>query len=327
MDVVEIHPRVFKINAPISQGVPPRKGGVVGLYLIKGERTALIDTGVYDSPETAIAPALAGQGLTLKDIDFVLNTHGHADHAGGNALFQSLSQAQFFISKRELPVSLGGDLASRARFFEPLKEIFGSQQFGAKLEDNALNSDERFRVDHLIGDKDTIDLGGSTILKVVALPGHTPGSVGYFWEREGILFAGDAIAGCGSRVGGLPIIFDPDAYGGSAAKLLEMPLRMLCCAHAYASFTLPGNQIRSGGDIKTFVQESAYVNEQIKLAATSAIQAEPNATLKRQGERLLEELPAEFMVSPLSEITATLWAAMGIFSFIWRARNLAKKNE
>ena len=101
MDVAEIHPRVTKINAPMSMGVPHRTGGGVGLYLIKGERLALVDTGVYNSPENAIAPALAERGLSLKDIDFVLNTHGHADHAGGNALFQSRSQARFFIAKNE----------------------------------------------------------------------------------------------------------------------------------------------------------------------------------------------------------------------------------
>ena len=207
----DIHPAVTRITAPMSMGVPRRPGGGVDLYLIRGEQNALIDTGVYNSPENAIEPALAELGLGLKDIDFVLHTHGHADHTGGNAAFQARSEARFFLSGNELPVLKGDSQPTRAEFYGPLREVFGDEQFQAKLDDHILNCGESFRLDELVDDGDVIDLGGDTRLRVVSLPGHTPGCVGYYWEREGILFAGDSIGGRGGRVGGMPIIYDTEA--------------------------------------------------------------------------------------------------------------------
>src|SRR4051794_13064994 len=73
-----ISERVFRIQAPFD-------GNAVHLYLIRGAKLALIDSGAADSPETAIGPALKNElGLDWPDLDYLLNTHGHADHAGGN---------------------------------------------------------------------------------------------------------------------------------------------------------------------------------------------------------------------------------------------------
>src|ERR687886_3057045 len=69
--------RVYRIQAPYE-------GNAVHLYLVRGARLALIDSGAADSPATAVEPALRELGLSWSDLDFLLNTHGHADHAGGN---------------------------------------------------------------------------------------------------------------------------------------------------------------------------------------------------------------------------------------------------
>src|ERR671935_3014797 len=69
--------RVYRIQAPYE-------GNAVHLYLVRGARLALIDSGAGDSPATAVEPALRDMGLSWSDLDYLLNTHGHADHAGGN---------------------------------------------------------------------------------------------------------------------------------------------------------------------------------------------------------------------------------------------------
>src|SRR5579864_9055500 len=69
--------RVFRIQAPFD-------GNAVNLYLVRGAKLALIDSGASDSPQAAVEPALRELGLSWSDLDFLLNTHGHADHAGGN---------------------------------------------------------------------------------------------------------------------------------------------------------------------------------------------------------------------------------------------------
>src|SRR5258708_25531923 len=72
-----ISDRVYRIQAPYE-------GNAVHLYLVRGARLALIDSGAGDSPQTAVAPALRELGLEWSDLDYLLNTHGHVDHAGGN---------------------------------------------------------------------------------------------------------------------------------------------------------------------------------------------------------------------------------------------------
>ena len=69
--------RVFRVQAPYE-------GNAVHLYLVRGARLALIDSGASYSPAGAVDAALREIGLAWSDLDFLLNTHGHADHAGGN---------------------------------------------------------------------------------------------------------------------------------------------------------------------------------------------------------------------------------------------------
>lgn len=54
--------------------------------LVAGERRLVVDTSMPRDAE-AIEEALAGNGLTLDEVDTVVNTHCHHDHTGGNRLF------------------------------------------------------------------------------------------------------------------------------------------------------------------------------------------------------------------------------------------------
>ncbi len=55
-----------------------------------GERTLLIDSGLRDTPATAIYPALAAAGLP-QQIDLLLISHADADYHGGNAAVRERS--------------------------------------------------------------------------------------------------------------------------------------------------------------------------------------------------------------------------------------------
>src|SRR5438128_3956108 len=72
-----ISERVYRVQAPYG-------GNAVHLYLVRGARLALIDSGAGDSPARAVEPALRELGLQWSDLHYLLNTHGHVDHAGGN---------------------------------------------------------------------------------------------------------------------------------------------------------------------------------------------------------------------------------------------------
>ncbi|MBN1875827.1 MAG: MBL fold metallo-hydrolase [Anaerolineae bacterium] len=120
------------------------------MYLVTGnERALLIDTGwgVGDLPAYI---------KTLTDLPLlVVNTHGHPDHASGNAQFPVV-----YIHTKDIPVLLERLPALETK----LIPIYDGYCF---------------------------DLGGRT-LRVIAVPGHTPGSICLLDRQSRILFAGDS---------------------------------------------------------------------------------------------------------------------------------------
>ena len=56
-----------------------------GVTLIMGEEILMIDSGPSEADmDTYVIPALAELGLAPGDIQWLLNTHSHADHIGGH---------------------------------------------------------------------------------------------------------------------------------------------------------------------------------------------------------------------------------------------------
>ena len=76
----QVHERVWRVPSEFEGGT------VTQVYIVRGAITALVDTGVFGTPTNDVAPALASLGLSLSDVDLVVNTHGHMDHLGGNSV-------------------------------------------------------------------------------------------------------------------------------------------------------------------------------------------------------------------------------------------------
>lgn len=124
----------------------------------------------------------------------VLLTHGHFDHIAGVAALQKAG-AKVYIAKSDKEMI--DALASRSeyRYIEP------------------------FVPDVYVEDGMELDLIGHTF-KVIAVPGHTPGSVCYI--SEDIIFSGDTLF-YGS-VGRTDLPFgDGASLGRSLKKLLALP--------------------------------------------------------------------------------------------------------
>src|SRR5690348_6310169 len=79
--MIELLPGLYQIDTTLG-------GNRLALYLLRGERTLLVDSGVHDTPESAIFPALAEAGLPER-IDLLLISHADADHHGGNAAIRA----------------------------------------------------------------------------------------------------------------------------------------------------------------------------------------------------------------------------------------------
>lgn len=115
-------------------------------------------------------------GLTAFE-PMVINSHCHFDHAGGNHQFDRV-----YMSREEFPLL---DLA-----YSRIPTL--TQTLKADLSSMEVCYTDRERIFAIEPDTE-LDLGGRTI-KVIALPGHTPGSIGLLCQEERILLAGDALS-------------------------------------------------------------------------------------------------------------------------------------
>ncbi len=88
----------FGISAIDSGYQRPRLGAIH--LIVEGGRTAIIDTGVNSSVPLVLA-ALRDKGLRPEQVDYVILTHIHLDHAGGAGLLLSqLPNARLTVHPR-----------------------------------------------------------------------------------------------------------------------------------------------------------------------------------------------------------------------------------
>ncbi|MGD9600267.1 MAG: hydroxyacylglutathione hydrolase [Gammaproteobacteria bacterium] len=133
------------------------------IYLIRDPATG--ETGVVD-PAVA-EPVLAALARLGWSLTYILNTHHHPDHVGGNETLI-----------RQTGCRVVGPRADRARI--P----------GIAIE---------------VGDGDTFALGRAEA-RVFDVPGHTRGHIAYWFEASHALFCGDTLfaLGCGRLFEGTP---------------------------------------------------------------------------------------------------------------------------
>jgi glyoxylase-like metal-dependent hydrolase (beta-lactamase superfamily II) len=286
--VQRIHPGMFSIATVFEA-----PGITVFLYLLKGERVALIDTGAAHSPREVIEPALAEVGLALSDVDLILNTHGHLDHAGGNLETKRISNATIHMHSEDLFMvqsteALVDFMNAPVRTLEFPQEVV--EERAARTRKHA---GDPAGADVTLADGDVVDLGAGINLHVVHIPGHSPGSVAYYWEREGVLITGDAVQGQGSRIGNCPLYYSAPDYRRSLTKLDALDFRMLCLGHAFYGGTLLNEPIRTGIGGRMFVQESIRVADSIDRTVAMTMQRMPGASQREIALATVPELVHE----------------------------------
>lgn len=117
----------------------------------------------------------------------IVLTHHHEDHAGSAADLRGASGAQVLAHPLDAPV-IGGET-------DPLPpDLSDAPQWERDLWAGtpALPPAPPCPVVREVADGDTIGFGDGA--RVVAVPGHTDGSIAVHLPEHGVLFAGDAVA-------------------------------------------------------------------------------------------------------------------------------------
>lgn len=170
----------------------------VNCYLLADSKTKegiVIDPGA--EPERILL-AVKNSGIKVLT---VLNTHGHFDHIGGNRRVAETTGSKLMINKEDEPFL---SLASSS-----------AKMYGLKADDSPVPSS-------YLAEGDLIRFG-SHELRVIHIPGHSPGGSCFYLEKDGILISGDSLFDRSIGRTDLPGGSQTLLVGSIRSKLLTLP--------------------------------------------------------------------------------------------------------
>ena len=166
-------------------------------YDQKSGEGVLIDCGCSEADKSAIAAFIDKNNITVKGI---LLTHGHYDHIIAIDALRLLTSAAVYSHEKEKEILENPNLNL-------------SVNMGIKLSVTPEN---------FFADGDVFEAGDTT-LKVLHTPGHTPGGVCYFDEKNGILFSGDTLFEESIGRSDFPLGDHQALLGSIMKKLITLP--------------------------------------------------------------------------------------------------------
>ena len=197
-----------------------RPGWYYSVIVFFGEdRIGVVDTGFENTPADYVFPLIIEKNRELEEVDLVVNTHRDGDHIRGN---------------------------------EALKEKTGAIIAVHKLEDDAVPSAEK-----ILEDGDMVTLGDREFT-VLHTPGHRPGAICLYDDKEKLLITGDSV--CGTRED--LIRMNKEIYIDSLKMLLEIEADTMIMSHP---FMPAGKNILHGTEIKEMIEASIKIAENLKI--------------------------------------------------------------
>jgi len=218
--VLDITSQIKILNSPVEI---PGYNNYISTYLILGEKKALIDIGPRVSVPGRLE-SLKEAGIKPGEIDYIILTHIHIDHAGGTGTaLKSLKNARIFVHPRgrqhlidptalwNASLETSPELSSKYGQFEPVPE-------------------ERIVA---IEDDMKVDLGKGVTLDFKMTPGHASHHVSVFESEDRVLFAGDSAGLYTSSVLRLtaPPPFRPAEYLSSIDRMIDLKPELIGYAH------------------------------------------------------------------------------------------------
>ena len=275
---MEVAPGIHRIESVLG----PRP---FSQYVLRDERSLLVDTGVATTPEAVILPYLDGMGLDPADLDVVLNTHADVDHFGGNAAIRARApRAVFCAHGADVPWIEDRERILRERYgWYAAHDVDYSPDEKDWLRD-AMGSD--VPVDVRLSGGEGFRLGPNLVVRVMHLPGHSPGHLGLWEPTSRTAIITDAALGLGlydmaGNVISPPPYFDVAAYEGSVRLLGSLMPQRLLTAHY---------DVMEGDDAIGFLEDSATFVERARLIVAGALANQSELTLRGLLEHANPEL-------------------------------------
>ncbi len=220
MEIHDISPdhKLINLQPPI-----PGYERFLEAHLFQAERTAIIDIGPSVSVPNLFY-ALRRLGISPQQVDYIVLTHIHIDHAGGTgAASREMNNAKVLAHKRARthlidPTALWkasletlGDLAIQYGVIEPVPE------------DRIVVATDQMK----------LDLGQGLELEIYLTPGHASHHLSLYDRKNGVLIAGEAAGVCinGGIRPATPPPFKLEETISSIDKLIELEPRKLCYGH------------------------------------------------------------------------------------------------
>ena len=208
--------------------------GLAACYLVRGGggHLAFIDTGTAHTVPLLMA-TLTALGHSPDQVDYVIPTHVHLDHAGGaGALMQQCPRARLAIHPKG-----AGHMIDPTRLTAGATEVYGEAEFAAAF--GGLVPVQEGRVMPL-EDGAEIDLGGRA-LRFLDTPGHANHHGCIYDGASRGCFTGDTFgiayrelysaAGPYLFAPTTPVAFDPDSWQTSLDRLMALDPQAMYLTH------------------------------------------------------------------------------------------------
>jgi len=222
VDIKEVAEKIYLIDNELYS--IPKWGSV---YLINEDRKALIDTGPTTSANVVLA-GIGKAGVRPEDIDYLIVTHLHIDHAGGaGVLSRNMPHAQVVVHQKGAK-----HLANPARLVSSVRATMGEETMRRSGEVVPVEV-KRLKP---VREGDVLRLGDKQVLRFIEAPGHAPHELCIHESRNNGLFSGDAIGiSVAENEVVIPVTpppsFDLEVYRQTLGRLMTLKATALYFAH------------------------------------------------------------------------------------------------
>jgi glyoxylase-like metal-dependent hydrolase (beta-lactamase superfamily II) len=200
--------------------------------IVANGRGAFVDTGTNNSVPQLLA-ALQSHQLERGDIDFVILTHVHLDHAGGaGLLMQHLPNAQLVVQSRGAK-----HMIDPSKLMAGVRAVYGDEVTARDYGELVPVAEDRVITP---ADDTVLELGGRA-LRFIETPGHALHHLCIWDEESRGWFTGDTFGLAypalttdrGPHVipATAPVQFDPQALHASVDRMLEAHPQLVYMTH------------------------------------------------------------------------------------------------